>query len=262
MQLNLKKVDVEPINVRQGTALRFLTFQSAALTNRSHNMGETASVFDSTANDFATRVDRQIASGRYRRGDLFLAAAQAHTPQGGYILDYGCGPGRISRLLAGHGFKVCGVDFSPGMVAAAKEQPLGTLQVEFKAIEEWTNNCCARSGGFDAVVCSSVIEYIPEPVQLLKRFAELLHPSGVLIISFANARSIFRAPFQHRNLHLGAQTHTWSWPKFQSLLKEADFQSVRAPRYFEGQVERVRGLNFLATSQFVGGLGLVVAKKS
>src|SRR5271165_2264405 len=95
-------------------------------------MGENTSLFNETAAEFAYRADRQIDSGRYWRGDLFLAAALSSIRSKGYILDYGCGPGRISALLARRGFRVLGLDPSPAMIAIARQQPLDALQVEFQ----------------------------------------------------------------------------------------------------------------------------------
>ena len=50
-------------------------------------MNRTPTVFDQTAADFTAKVDKQIASGRYQRGNLFLAAAESSVPAQGQITD-------------------------------------------------------------------------------------------------------------------------------------------------------------------------------
>jgi 2-polyprenyl-3-methyl-5-hydroxy-6-metoxy-1,4-benzoquinol methylase len=222
-------------------------------------MGEKSTLFDKTANDFASSADRQIDLGRYRRGSLFLSAATQSVPSGGYILDYGCGPGRISALLGRQGFRVLGIDPSPEMIAVAKKQNVELLPVEFRVFE----TCQLETGEamFDAIVCSSVIEYEARPEELLSRFFAALRPTGVLIISFANSRSISRALFQRRNLHLAAQQHTWSWSQFKELLEEGGFSPLRSTVYFESFFDRIAPLRFLSAWQYAGALGLVVAVK-
>ena len=222
-------------------------------------MGEKSTLFDLTANDFASSVDRQIDSGRYRRGGLFLAAAKRSVPSGGYILDYGCGPGRISALLGRQGFRVLGIDPSPEMISVAKKQHVESLPVEFRVFG--TRPLDTAEATFDAIVCSSVIEYEVRPEQLLSRFLSALKPSGVLIISFANSRSISRALFQRRNLHLDAQQHTWSWSQFRKLLEDGGFNPIQDPVYFESFFDRISPLCFLSSWQYTGALGLVVAVK-
>lgn len=222
-------------------------------------MSRNPTLFDRTAANFTAKVDKQIESGRYRRGDLFLAAATSSVPSQGYILDYGCGPGRISTLLASRGFRVLGVDPSPEMISAARRQHLNGHQAEFQLCE--THPLETQAEAFDAIVCSSVIEYEPHPVQLLSRFFQALRPSGTLIISFANSRSISRALFQRRNLHLGAQVHTWSLQEFSQLLEQGRFTPIRSAVYFDSFFDRIAPLRFLSASQFAGALGLVVAVK-
>lgn len=216
-------------------------------------------LFDRTAADFAAKVDKYIDAGRYRRGNLFLAAAESFVPSHGMILDYGCGPGRISALLARRGFHVLGVDPSPAMIATARRQRLEGLQVEFQHCE--AHSIDAPEEAFDAIVCSSVIEYEPHPVELLRRFFAALRPSGALIISFANSRSLSRALFRRRNLHLGAQVHTWSRCQFGELLEQGGFRPIRDAVYFESFFDRIAPLHFLSAWQFTGALGLIVAAK-
>jgi SAM-dependent methyltransferase len=213
-------------------------------------------IYDQTAAAFASGVDRQISAGRYRRGELFLAAALSAVPRGGNILDYGCGPGRISALLAQNGYRVRGVDPSPAMIGAAERQPLNGLPVEFQVIHGQLD---LPPAFFDAIVCSSVIEYVLDAEKLLKQFSAALRPSGVLIISYANRLSLQRKLLQHRNLHLPDQKHLWSWPEFRQILLRCGFRTTSKPLFFESLFDRLSPLGFLSRSHFVGNLGLITS---
>jgi SAM-dependent methyltransferase len=145
------------------------------------------------------------------------------------------------------------------MIAVARQQNLDALQVEFELCESYPLD--TKDEIFDAVVCSSVIEYEPDPAELLRRFSSALRPAGVLIISFANSRSVSRALFHRRNLHLGAQVHTWSQRQFCELLEMGGFAPIRDAVFFESFFDRIASLRFISASQFAGALGLVVAAK-
>ena len=89
-------------------------------------------VFDAGAKAFANDIDTAIKDGAYRRGDLFLGFATQYLRPGGLVLDYGCGPGRISLFLARSGFEVIGVDSSEAMIEQAKKQNMQGLRVQFR----------------------------------------------------------------------------------------------------------------------------------
>jgi 2-polyprenyl-3-methyl-5-hydroxy-6-metoxy-1,4-benzoquinol methylase len=219
-------------------------------------MVDNRTVYDRTATTFASHIDRLINTGRYRRGNLFLSSALTSVSPNGNILDYGCGPGRISLLLARRGFRVRGIDPSPEMIAVAKQQFLDGLQVEFQCRPTIADQ---PTGFFDAITCSSVIEYVPDPEHLLRECLRVLRYNGVLIISFANRCSVSRALFQHRNLHLPDQKHLWDAHEFHQLLIGSGFRPMGKPRYFESLCDRLAPLTYVSRLQFVGTLGLFVA---
>jgi 2-polyprenyl-3-methyl-5-hydroxy-6-metoxy-1,4-benzoquinol methylase len=224
-------------------------------------MEDYTNLFDAEAVEAAATWNKQIASGRYLRGNMFLNAAVSSVPSNGYILDYGCGPGRISAMLARRGFRVLGLDPSPGMIAMARQQPLDALQVEFQL----SSTCPveAQQEAYDGVVCSSVIEYAPDPEEFLRRFFTALRPNGVLIISFANSPSFSRAwyKFRYSDHYRAARKHTWSWRQFSRLLKRSGFRPIQDPVFFRSIFDGLAPLRFLPTSRFDGALGLVVAVK-
>jgi 2-polyprenyl-3-methyl-5-hydroxy-6-metoxy-1,4-benzoquinol methylase len=216
-----------------------------------------SSVFDETAAGFALSADRQTDQGRYYRGELFMSAARSYVPEKGWILDYGCGPGRISTMLARDGFRVLGLDPSPAMIAQAKQQRLDGLEIEFRHCLKLPP--ASQGALYDAVVCSSVLEYVTEPEEVLRWFESVLRPSGVLIVSFANNRSIWRHWCRrYRHIYQTVQLHTWSRRQFGGLLARGGFRPVAPPSYFDSPLDGTsfRGWPLIAT------LGLMVARKA
>jgi len=218
-------------------------------------------VFDETAVGFGSAIDRGIQQGRYLRGELFVRAAIDHIEPRSFILDYGCGPGRISLMLARNGYRVFALDPSPAMIAVAKHQSLDALDIEFRVCTTCPRDLPAIP--YEAIVCSSVIEYVPDPEQLLRWFSAALHPSGLLIVSFANSRSIWGGwcRLRHTSAFRSAQRHMWSWPQFRRLLKNGGFAPEARPVYFESPFDRIGHLRAFMDSPLGGTLGLVVARR-
>lgn len=218
-------------------------------------------LFDDVAGKFAGDIDQAMQSGSYVRGELFVALAQEVIPAGGNILDYGCGPGRLSFLLARSDFKVRGVDTSVGMIQQARSIDAQGLKIEFEPIVTFDEALPANT--FDAIVCSSVIEYVANADELLQGFRRSLRKPGVLVISYANGASYFRKRWAREagdNPMGPSQHHTWDWAGFRALLEKNGFQATTQPKFYESPWDSRPWGAWFRGSAYIGSLGVVAAR--
>jgi trans-aconitate 2-methyltransferase len=103
------------------------------------------------------RLYLRYADERGRPFVELLARVGAEAP--GRVVDLGCGPGNLTRLLKARwpDAEVVGVDSSPEMVAAA---PSGDVRFEVGSIQSWT-------GQADVVVSNAALQWVPGHLDLL-----------------------------------------------------------------------------------------------
>jgi SAM-dependent methyltransferase len=106
---------------------------------------------------------------------------------GSVVLDAGCGSGRHLRALAKlPGLKIVGIDRNPSdvkdAVAALKEMP-DALSRDFDVTCGDITLLPFASESFDCVICSEVLEHIPEHEAALKELIRVLKPKGNLVVS-------------------------------------------------------------------------------
>ena len=219
------------------------------------------SMFNETADKFTRDTDRDIEEGGYIRGDLFLEMARLRIPAGGYILDYGCGPGRLGLLLARSGFRVRGVDTASGMIAQARKLDGRGCEIKFDVIDGFED--VLQPAVYDAVVCSSVIEYVPDPDTLLRGFHRVLRDSGVLIISYANKTSLWRRYWMRVGLPSPMRRdyhQVWDWNAFRGLLSKNGFRALERPKFFDSPCDGRFG-RLIYSIPYLGQVGIVAARR-
>lgn len=126
------------------------------------------------------------ASVRHRVGDT---DCQAHTTAAPrlHVLDVGCGPGQTLDGFSRRQLHVHGIDVSPEMIAAAsRRHPEDRYHVGDATALPWAD------ASMDVTLCLGVLEYVPEPQQVLVELCRVLRPGGRLIVSFPNRMSAFR----------------------------------------------------------------------
>lgn len=100
----------------------------------------------------------------------------------GVICDMGCGPGQIAGYLHERGAKVCGLDLSPAMVREARNANPG-IPFEQGDMLDLHGVGDATYGGIAAFY--SIVHIQRERVpQALRELARVLHPDGVLLMTF------------------------------------------------------------------------------
>jgi 2-polyprenyl-3-methyl-5-hydroxy-6-metoxy-1,4-benzoquinol methylase len=95
---------------------------------------------------------------------------------GANVLDYGCGPGDFLLAARELGVEATGIDASPRSVRLAEQRGLHVLLGE-------TAELLARPERYDAIVVQSVLEHVPDGVQLVTELSSLLVPGGMLVLS-------------------------------------------------------------------------------
>jgi ubiquinone/menaquinone biosynthesis C-methylase UbiE len=155
-----------------------------AMTDRTADVAMQArQLFDAKA---AAWPSKYAPGGRLASRLTRLADAVAyHVPVGGSVLDLGCGTGELAIALAASGVRATGCDISPEMlrVAADTEAPVDWVELE----PDW-RVLPFRAGGFDAVVGSSVLEYVDDPVTVLRECHRVLRPGGIVLCTVPDPR--------------------------------------------------------------------------
>ena len=97
------------------------------------------------------------------------------------ILDVGCGTGSLSVVLAELGHDVTGIDLSPAMILQAKAKAAAAGQsISFQVMDATFPQLPLQH--FDSIVCRHLLWALPEPARVLRRWVELLKPSGRLVL--------------------------------------------------------------------------------
>lgn len=106
-------------------------------------------------------------------------------PEGGRILELGCGPGKATLPFARRGYVM--ICLEPGQkmtqLAARHCRPFADVQIENTSFEEWP----LREGDFDLVMSATAFHWIPQEVRLVKA-AAALKEGGALAVFWNDHR--------------------------------------------------------------------------
>jgi len=121
-------------------------------------------------------------AGRLRQ---FAGAAAGLVPSGGELLDLGCASGELALSLADAGYRVTGCDIAPAMLRAATAADRRQT-VRWVMLDPGWRSLPFESASLDAVVASSLFEYVENPRDVLRECARVLRPGGTLLCTVPN----------------------------------------------------------------------------
>ena len=116
---------------------------------------------------------------------------------GGHVLDVATGTGLVAETLLARGFRVTGLDQSPGMLAAARARFAGRVEL----VEGSADALPFPDASFDHLTFTYLLRYVDDPGATLAELARVVRPGGTIaMVEFGLPRGVWRPPW---NLWVG-----------------------------------------------------------
>ena len=144
-----------------------------------------------------------LAFGDHRARPFHDLLARVGARDPALVVDLGCGPGTLTRLLAKRWplAALVALDGSPEMVHAARERG---IPAELCDVRHWS-----PPPGTGLIVCNAVLQWVPDHAGLLRQWMRELSPGGWLALQVPGN---FNAPSHAETARLAAE------PRWRHLL--------------------------------------------
>jgi ubiquinone/menaquinone biosynthesis C-methylase UbiE len=137
--------------------------------------------------------------------DAWVALQAKAIPPGWRVLDVGAGAGRYRNLFSHCQYKAHDFGQEPGTIGVYT-----TLDYESDIVD-----IPVPDGSFDAILCTEVLEHVPEPIRAVNEMGRIIRPGGKLILTAPLASLLHQEPF---HFYSGYSPH---W--YRKFLPEAGF---------------------------------------
>lgn len=189
---------------------------------------------------------RTIGTTNEEERNRWVASTLKILPSGWRLLDAGAGEGRY-RPACSH-LNYVSQDFArydgqgnrSGLQTGAWDTSRIHLVCDITAIPE-------KDGSFDAILCTEVLEHLPDPGAAIKEFARLLRPGGVLLLTAPFCSLTHFAPY-----HFASGFNRYF---YEEVLPASGFEIEELTAngtYFQFLAQELRRITWVA-EQYAGG---------
>ncbi len=180
---------------------------------------------------------------------------------GDSVLDAGCGSGFLTACLSGIAGDITALDGSQEMLNLAKNKFSDEERQKITFVCHRLPLSCDMPI-FDAILCSSVLEYLDDMAATLESFYNHLKPGGILILSYPNILSPKRwlDPVAYRLIKKPSfYPYMRNRPKlpgrFAKYLKNFGFEEIQ--RMYSGRITRIN----ISSLEFILPLFIMTVRK-
>lgn len=171
------------------------------------------------------------------------------------VLDVGCGPGNLAKILRQAGNVVIGIDADPQSLRAAQDACERTISAD---LDEIVLSDAVGDDRFDVIVFADVLEHVRDAARLLAASKRVLRDRGSIVVSIPNVAhgavrlALLRGRFGTQQLGILDDTHLpfYTRESIEELLTQSGFiptviERTTAPVFEESDlVPRVKREDF------------------
>lgn len=144
--------------------------------------------------------------------DRWVASQAARVPAGSRVLDVGAGSAPYRKAFAHCEYQ--SQDFAQLKPDQLRYRGYGAIDYVCDA-----SAIPVPDASFDAVLCTEMLEHVPEPIRVVRELARILKPEGLLILTAPLGSGIHQEPFHF----YGGYTPYW----YRRFLPEAGFDRIQ-----------------------------------
>jgi SAM-dependent methyltransferase len=144
-------------------------------------------------------------------------------PEGGRVLDAGCGRSLFTEIRPRWPFRIVASDVDHDLMCAR--------QAEFRDVRFLVGEACPlpfAPASFDAVFAGELIEHLPDPVPGVAEFRRVLRPGGTLILTTPNRLRLANVVDGSERPYSPDHLSELSYDEVRALLDREGFEVTRA----------------------------------